>query len=226
MVVLKDTTQTKRHLHEAFGNRKYVKQSVFTNRTTLVNPLTALANKKTKTSGKPLQGRRLQTVSSHLLRAIRSIIVLFLYQHHIRARGEQQKELKTPVYRARRWVCERTPSPWTASHVSSSAGKRKWTTTPPFSTWLVLIWFGKIAHKYVWDRIRPCLGPGRGVAQAAEGFAQRVQLADDPHHLVGQHGRLLLAVKPGQQGDDFVAEGFQVPGLLVFGRPLPPAAAG
>ena len=73
---------------------------------------------------------------------------------------------------------------------------------------------------------RVWLRPNRGVAQAAEGFAQRVQLADDPHDLVGQYGRLLLAVEPGQQGDDFVAEGFQVLGLLVFGQPLPPAAAG
>ena len=41
---------------------------------------------------------------------IRSIIVLFLYQDHIKARGEEKQELKTPGYRARRWVCERTHS--------------------------------------------------------------------------------------------------------------------
>jgi putative transposase len=41
---------------------------------------------------------------------IRSIIVLFLYQDQIKARGEEKKELKTPGYRARRWVCERTHS--------------------------------------------------------------------------------------------------------------------
>ncbi len=41
---------------------------------------------------------------------IRSVILLFFYQDHIKARGEEQKELKTPGYRARRWVCERTHS--------------------------------------------------------------------------------------------------------------------
>ncbi len=41
---------------------------------------------------------------------IRTIIFLFLYQDHIKARGEEKQELKTPGYRARRRVCERTHS--------------------------------------------------------------------------------------------------------------------
>ncbi len=65
--------------------------------------------------------------------------------------------------------------------------------------------------------IHSLLRPRRGVAQAAEGFAQGMQPADDLHDLVGGYGRLLLAVELGQQVDHLVAEGFQVPGLLVFG---------
>ncbi len=41
---------------------------------------------------------------------IRFIIAFYGYQDHIKARGEEKQALKTPTYRARRWVCERTHS--------------------------------------------------------------------------------------------------------------------
>lgn len=41
---------------------------------------------------------------------VRSVIGLFGYQDHIKGRWQEKQALKTPGYRARRWVCERTHS--------------------------------------------------------------------------------------------------------------------
>lgn len=41
---------------------------------------------------------------------VRSLIALLGYEDHIKSRWQEKQELKTPGYRARRWVCERTHS--------------------------------------------------------------------------------------------------------------------
>ncbi len=58
--------------------------------------------KKTHSTFVPTKGMIMQTFVR--------LSFYFFYQDHIKARGEEQKELKTPGYRARRWVCERTHS--------------------------------------------------------------------------------------------------------------------
>ena len=41
---------------------------------------------------------------------IRSVIGFWQYENHTKSRGEEAKACRTPGYRARRWVCERTHS--------------------------------------------------------------------------------------------------------------------
>jgi putative transposase len=41
---------------------------------------------------------------------VRFVIGLFGYEDHIKSRHDEKQALKTPGYRARRWVCERTHS--------------------------------------------------------------------------------------------------------------------
>ena len=41
---------------------------------------------------------------------VRSVIALLGYEDHIKSRWQEKQELKTPGYRARRWVFERTHS--------------------------------------------------------------------------------------------------------------------
>ncbi len=42
--------------------------------------------------------------------AVRSVIALLGYEDHIKGRWQEKQQAKTPAYRARRWVCERTHS--------------------------------------------------------------------------------------------------------------------
>jgi putative transposase len=43
-------------------------------------------------------------------KVVRSFIARLGYEDHIKSRWEEKQQLKTPGYRARRWVCERTHS--------------------------------------------------------------------------------------------------------------------
>ncbi len=43
-------------------------------------------------------------------KAVRCLIEWWRYEDHIKSRWEEKQHLKTPGYRARRWVCERTHS--------------------------------------------------------------------------------------------------------------------
>lgn len=41
---------------------------------------------------------------------VRSVVDFWQYEQHIKSRGEEKQACRTPSYRARRWVCERTHS--------------------------------------------------------------------------------------------------------------------
>ncbi|AMJ67464.1 hypothetical protein AXW84_20070 [Hymenobacter sp. PAMC 26628] len=69
--------------------------------------------------------------------AVRRLLAQWGYRVHILGRGEEAEKRRTPGYRARRWVVERTHAGFHRFRRLLSAGKRKSPTTKLSCTWPV-----------------------------------------------------------------------------------------